>query len=367
MSGPRAHVALLVDFANLRQQIRASALEASEGDAATSDAKVAENAPPESPSAGDSTAGGLTFDPVNTDQIARSLVRFAGTVGRVSVARAYADWSRDPKMARELNGTRLAPVLVPATEDGEDRSHIRLAVDAMETLYNGDEPDAFVIVSSDPSLVPLVQAIRADGSEVILVAADEKAADEMRAESDQFASFQDVLNGVVGEAVRPRSFAERDRGGSRERGESGRGKAQGGREDDRAAGRDRGYYTTTPLLTEPEFDGYDWEGFIRLIDELEQRLPFVGVRYLVNKVLGPHNCGIEDPHIKRDLINEAVDDGLIEMYAVGNVNDRTDPVTACRLDRRNPRVAATLGPDSSEDEPDLLPEDAAGEYSATAP
>jgi len=387
MSGPRAHVALLVDFANLRQQIRASAVDAPEGDAPTSDAVVAESVPPGSPTpvdsqtddsqTDDSQPAPLTLESMQTGQIARSLVRFAGTVGRVGVARAYADWSREPKLARELNGTRLAPVLVPATEDGEDRSHIRLTVDAMETLYNGDEPDAFVIVSSDPSLVPLVQAIRADGSEVILVAADEKAADEMRAESDQFASFQDVLDGAAGEPVRPRSFAERDRGGSRERGagtsrgESGSDRAQGGREDDRAGGRDRGYYSSTPLLTEPEFGDYDWEGFIRLIDELEQRLPFVGVRYLVNKVLGPHNCGIEDPHIKRDLINEAVDDGLIEMYAVGNVNDRTDPVTACRLDRRNPRVAATLGPDLADDdadaEADLLPEDAAGEFSATAP
>ena len=89
--------------------------------------------------------------------------------------------------------------------------------------------------------------------------------------------------------------------------------------------------------------------FVTLIDELEQRLPFVGVRYLVNKVLAPHNCGISDPRIKRDLINRAVDDGIIEMYQVGNVDNRTDPVTACRLDRESEFVVDILG-DRIEDE-----------------
>jgi hypothetical protein len=96
-----------------------------------------------------------------------------------------------------------------------------------------------------------------------------------------------------------------------------------------------------------DFSRYDWAPFVRLIDELEHRLPFVGVRYLVNKVLGPRNCGIEDPRQKRDLINRAVDDGLIEMYEVGNVGERRDPVTACRLDRRNPVVVSVLGPDTT--------------------
>jgi hypothetical protein len=346
MTSPRAHVALLVDFANLRQQIQAPP------------ADGAEPAP----------------QPATAD-IARSLVRFASSVGRLGVSRAYADWSREPKVARELSGTRLVPVLVPATEDGEDRSHIRLVVDAMETLFNGDEPDAFIIVSSDPSLVPLVQAIRADGSEVIVVAADEDAADELLAEADQFARFKDVLDGLVGEPLEPRAFA--DHGGSAT---SGKGKR---RRNEGRGERDGGGYDKVPVLTESDFREYEWDGFIRLIDELEQRLPFVGVRYLVNKVLAPHNCGISDPHIKRDLINEAVDEGMIEMYTVGNVNERTDPVTACRLDRENPRVAAALGEalsealagpedeaayQSEDDEVDtsLLAEDARGEFSASA-
>jgi hypothetical protein len=41
-----------------------------------------------------------------------------------------------------------------------------------------------------------------------------------------------------------------------------------------------------------------------------------------------------------------VDEGLIEMYPVGNLEDRSDPVTACRLDRKNPVVVSILGSDT---------------------
>ena len=109
-----------------------------------------------------------------------------------------------------------------------------------------------------------------------------------------------------------------------------------------------------------------------MIDELEHRLPFVGVRYLVNKVLAMHNCGIDDPRLKRDLINRAVEEGMIEMYPVGNVGDRADPVTACRIDRASEGVIAIIGatetPEAPEEHPpeeqapeELAPEELAPE------
>lgn len=337
MGDPRAHVALLVDFANLRQQL------AGEG-----------------PDGSDPAPDGRA--------IARSLVDYASGVGRVGVSRAYADWSREPQLARALSGTRLEPILVPATEDGEDRSHIRLAVDAMAALFNGDEPDAFVLVSSDPSLVPLVQALRSDGSEVTVVAAEPTQATEMAAEADHFVSFHEVLSGTQGEPLALRPSRDRVPAADAVAAPAARALRAAGRGEARAT-----QYGGVPLLTDSEFSDYDWSAFIKLIDELEQRLPFVGVRYLVNKVLGPHNCGIEDPRIKRDLINEAVDDGLIEMYTVGNVNERTDPVTACRLDRENEMVLEILGPegadddldDDLDDEPEAVAE--ADQYSTSAP
>jgi hypothetical protein len=83
----------------------------------------------------------------------------------------------------------------------------------------------------------------------------------------------------------------------------------------------------------------------------------VGVRYLVNKVLGPHNCGVEDPRLKRSLINRAVDLGMLEMYPVGNLGDRADPVTACRLERSCQAVVDVLGRTSTPTGPEERRED----------
>lgn len=306
MQEPTAHIALLVDFANLSLGMAEAGRSGGEADDAPK--------------------------PPATRDVAKALVSYAGSLGRVGVSRAYADWARMPTQARQLGGTRLSPVLVPASEEGEDRSHIKLTVDAMETLFNGDEPDAYVLVSGDATLLPLVEAIRSDGSEVHVVATEGAVSPELREACDTFVTVDQVLSGDRADAILPRAWRTdppAGRAAPSEAASNGNGK------------RERTYQG--PMIREPEFEDYDWTAFISLIDELEQRLPFVGVRYLVNKVLAPHNSGVSDPRIKRDLINQAVDDGLIEMYQVGNVDNRTDPVTACRLDRESSLVQEVLG------------------------
>lgn len=331
MHAPSAHVALLVDFANLRLGI-ADRL-ARRADAATTEGSNGN---------GNGSGNGNGRAAPSTRDISRALVAYAESLGRVGLSRAYADWSRIPQTARQLGGTRLSPVLVPATEEGEDRSHIQLTVDAVQSLYNGDEPDAFVLVSGDPTLLPLVQTIREDGSHVVIVASGESVSEELREAADSFQDLDAVLGGALGEAVLPRAWRTDPQA---EPGEA----SASAPADPRKAGARRERSYTGPRVTDSEFEGYDWIPFIRLIDELEARLPFVGVRYLVNKVLAPHNCGVDDPRIKRDLINRAVDDGMIEMYSVGNVDNRTDPVTACRLDRDSDLVLQVLGESDAAD------------------
>lgn len=322
MSEHRADVALLIDFTDLCQSLNPSALGAAEPAPAADAGENAES--PASP----------ILAPEHAVRIAEALQEFSGQVGRVAIARAYADWSRCAVLAREVNGARLEPVLVPATLDGEDRSHIRLVTDALEALYNGDEPDAFVLVTGDPTLLPLVQKLKATGSEVIIVAPDGTIAEELRDAADRYVSLEQVLAGAETEPARPRVWRGRGLNGAE-------GRARGSRVVTEAR-RERPAHPT-PIRSEADFDTYAWEPFIRLIDELEHRLPFVGVRYLVNKVLGMHNCGVDDPRLKRDLINRAVDEGLIEMYPVGNVGERADPVTACRLDRGSATVVGLIG------------------------
>ena len=328
MSDARAHVALLVDVANLRAGLATPADDQASGAQALDPAAWGTLAPGE---------------------IAKALVRYAGQVGRVTMARAYADWSRLGAAAREMTAARLLPVLVPATISGEDRSHVQLAVDALQALFAGDEPEAFLLVTSDPTLLPLVQALRADGSEVTIISCAAAVDEELQGEADRFVLLEDVLAGAQAEPAPPRdrSHEAQEPPAPYAAPRASWSGAQTSGDGDDAGSRPyragRQPHPTPILGYEIEFGGYDWAPYVKLIDELEQRLPFVGVRYLVNKVLAGHNCGTDDPRLKRDLMNRAVDDGVIEMFPVGNVGERADPVTACRLDRSNATVVVILG------------------------
>ncbi len=326
MSDPRADVALLVDFTDLRHSLCPEAVEGLEGTA-------------QEPEGGGDEASLPGPEHPTATEVARHLVRFAAQVGRVSLARAYADWSRCADLSREVATYNLEPVLVPGTLDGEDRSHIRLVVDALEALYTGAEPDAFVLVTGDATLLPLVQKLRADGSEVVILGPSHAVPDDLKNAADRYYPLEDVLAGVEATPARPRTW----RGGRTAAVPAADGDGHGRSGDNGPEARRERPPHPTPVRSESDFDDYDWSPFIRLIDELEHRLPFVGVRYLVNKVLGLHNCGVEDPRLKRDLINRAVDEEMIEMYPVGNVGDRADPVTACRLNRVSVRIVGILG------------------------
>jgi hypothetical protein len=390
MSEARAHVALLVDVAHLRAGLGTSAApvatEAAVGGTAAphggglalsgpyGSAQAA--APHVAAQAAAAPAEATRWGAHALGEVARALVRYAGQVGRVTLARAYADWSRLGTAARDVTSARLSPVLVPASAQGEDRSHIQLAVDALQALFAGDEPEAFLLVTGDATLLPLVQALRADGSEVTVISCLAAADEELRGEADRFVALEDVLAGAPGIPAQARDRSPEPADASRHetsRLESSRPFAapsyaptyssgagfQGGAGFPSGVGRGwaepalrparagRPGHPTPILGPEIEYASYDWCPFVKLIDELEQRLPFVGVRYLVNKVLAGHNCGTDDPRLKRELINRAVDDGLIEMFPVGNVGDRADPVTACRLDRSNGAVVTVLGPSTT--------------------
>jgi hypothetical protein len=87
---------------------------------------------------------------------------------------------------------------------------------------------------------------------------------------------------------------------------------------------------------------FDWSRLVLLLRDLEAKMPFVGMRWLKNKVLGPHNVGVTHLGDKQLLLNKAVDEGMVEVFRVGNRDEGGEPVTACRLVRDNARVAEIL-------------------------
>ena len=88
-------------------------------------------------------------------------------VGRIIVKRAYADWSTASSKRDQLLQLGIEPIhLFHSGGSGKNSSDIRLAIDAIDLLYQSPV-DTFVIVSSDTDFAPLVSKLRSAGKAVI--------------------------------------------------------------------------------------------------------------------------------------------------------------------------------------------------------
>jgi len=88
-------------------------------------------------------------------------------IGRITIKRAYADWSVARSTREQVLQLGIEPVhLFHMAASGKNSSDIRLVIDAIDLLYQSPI-DTFVIVSSDSDFVPLVSKLRAGGKSVI--------------------------------------------------------------------------------------------------------------------------------------------------------------------------------------------------------
>ncbi|MBI2848113.1 MAG: NYN domain-containing protein [Chloroflexi bacterium] len=87
-------------------------------------------------------------------------------MGRVILKKAYADWSVEGRKRDQLFELGIEPIQLFHSESGKNSADIRLAIDAIELMYQ-EHVDTFVIVSSDSDFVPLVSKLRATGKTVI--------------------------------------------------------------------------------------------------------------------------------------------------------------------------------------------------------
>jgi uncharacterized protein (TIGR00288 family) len=88
-------------------------------------------------------------------------------IGRITIKRAYADWSVARNAREQVLQLGIEPIhLFHMTGSGKNSSDIRLVIDAVDLLYQSPI-DTFVIASSDSDFVPLVSKLRAGGKSVI--------------------------------------------------------------------------------------------------------------------------------------------------------------------------------------------------------
>jgi len=271
---------------------------------------------------------------------AEKAVALARGYGRLLSATAYGDIG--PDEGRELR--RIGAEARPTSEEGEGSApeSIAIALDAAEAMGAGPAVEVVLLASDDAQLAELVRRLRRHGRYVVAVVPAAFSAQEPARGADRAVAVEALLAG----SVEPEVIAAPEQGG-------------------RPPRREREPRPPRAPLPPLDLENHDWTRLVLLMRDLEAKMPFVGMRWLKNKVIGPHNVGAASLADKQALLNKAVDLGILETYRVGNRDEGGEPVTACRLLRENDRVRGILiaNPPAPEPEGEQAPakEDAPAE------
>jgi uncharacterized protein (TIGR00288 family) len=123
--------------------------------------------------------------------------------GRVVIARAYADWYRYPRVTSALYANGIEPMYVPTyyydREMGRTGRAIKnsvdmnLCIDAMKTLYTNTNIAKFVLATGDRDFIPLVNSIRQQGKEVIVIGIGGAASAHLAQSADEFIFYEQLV------------------------------------------------------------------------------------------------------------------------------------------------------------------------------
>jgi uncharacterized protein (TIGR00288 family) len=124
--------------------------------------------------------------------------------GRIVIARAYADWYRYPRVTSALFANGVEPMYVPTyyydREVGrtgrpiKNSVDIHLCIDVMRSLYTQHHIDKFVLVTGDRDFIPLVNAIRQNGKEVVIIGIGGAASAHLAQSADEFLFYEQIAD-----------------------------------------------------------------------------------------------------------------------------------------------------------------------------
>ncbi len=124
--------------------------------------------------------------------------------GRIVIARAYADWYRYPRVTSALFANGVEPMYVPTYYYDRDIGRtgrpiknsvdIHLCIDAMRTLYSQPHILKYVLVTGDRDFIPLVNAIRQQGKEVIIIGIGGAASAHLAQSGDEFLFYEQIAD-----------------------------------------------------------------------------------------------------------------------------------------------------------------------------
>jgi len=127
----------------------------------------------------------IDFENIGITSI-QSLIDRLSDYGRITIKRAYADWSKVSKNRDQILKLGIEPIhIFRSPTKRKNTCDIRLTIDAIELLFTSPV-DTFVIVSSDSDFVPLVNKLRSSGKIVYVACDNSKALDTLKISCDEY-------------------------------------------------------------------------------------------------------------------------------------------------------------------------------------
>ncbi|MBI3942243.1 MAG: NYN domain-containing protein [Chloroflexi bacterium] len=119
------------------------------------------------------------------------VVEYLKTRGRLSIKRAYGDWRRFSKYRITLMENAIDLIqLYSYGYSGKNRADIRLAIDAIESLFTHNNIDTFAIISGDSDFSSLITRLREHGKTTLGVGLRTSTSDLLLKACDEFVFYE---------------------------------------------------------------------------------------------------------------------------------------------------------------------------------
>ncbi len=116
------------------------------------------------------------------------------TRGRLLIKRAYGDWGRFHRYRRAMleNGIDLFQLYSVGIQQ-KNRADVRLAIDAMETVFTRPNIDTYAIISGDSDFTELIHKLRDHGKYTIGIGLHAATSDLLRRACDEFIFYETLV------------------------------------------------------------------------------------------------------------------------------------------------------------------------------
>ncbi|NER48627.1 MAG: NYN domain-containing protein [Symploca sp. SIO1A3] len=110
-----------------------------------------------------------------TEKQIRCLMMFADTKGHVVLKKAYAHWKRENEELEDLLCDLFEPINVPSFKRKRNRADYKLIEHCRQRVLHNPDISTVILLSQDGDFTCLVNELKANGKQVIVVAHSEKS------------------------------------------------------------------------------------------------------------------------------------------------------------------------------------------------